>query len=399
MARSEERFRVPGFSANGIPVGIKEDGRKDLSLIFSEKPATAAGVFTANAVKAAPVLLDMERIRKGVAQAVIVNSGNANAATGEKGYRDAVAMAKSAASALKIPEDLVLVASTGIIGQRLPIGKIRNGMKALVRGLDPAGFSDAEEGIMTTDRFPKIGSRSFWIGGKKITLCGLAKGAGMIEPNMATLLSFIVTDAAIGGEALDRCLRKGVEGSFNAISVDGCMSTNDTVIVLANGSAGNRTLGNRSRELAVFQKELSSLMRELAISIVRDGEGATKVIRVSVEGAASLTAAKRIAYSIARSNLVKAAFFGKDPNWGRVLQAVGAAEPRMKPELLELFFDDVLLFKGGYGVDRDERKLRSVMEKEHIQVRASLGIGTRTFTVYASDLTYDYVKINAHYHT
>lgn len=399
MKHSRTRYTVPGFVANGIAVGIKGEGGKDLSLIVSEKPAAAAGVFTSNAAKAAPVLLDMERIRKGVAQAVIVNSGNANAATGEKGYRDAVAMAASAASALKIPEDLVLVGSTGMIGQRLPIGKIRKGMGTLVKGLHPDGFSDAEAGIMTTDRFPKIGYRSCWLDGKKISLCGLAKGAGMIEPHMATLLSFIVTDAAIESDALDRCLRKGIEESFNAISVDGCMSTNDTVILLANGSAGNKTLGNRSRQLASFQNELSLLLRELALSIVRDGEGATKVIAVRAEGAASRNAAKKMAYAIARSNLVKAAFFGKDPNWGRILQAVGAAEPRMKPELLELFFDDILLFKGGRGVNRNERKLRSVMEKEHIQVCVRLGMGTGTFTVYASDLTHDYVTLNAHYHT
>ena len=399
MKKENENLIVPGFMANGIHAGIKEDGRKDLSLIFSDRPASAAGVFTTNAFKAAPVILDMERLKTGEAQAILANSGNANAATGTQGLNDSRAMAKAAANAMKISEKQVLVASTGIIGKRLPIGKINKRIPALVRGLNPSGFPDAQEGIMTTDQFPKIEYRKRVISGKEISLCGIAKGAGMIEPGMATMLSFVMTDAAVDSETLRRCLVSGVDESFNAISVDGCMSTNDTVILLANGRAGNKSLTGRSRDLSAFRDMLSEILRALAISIVRDGEGATKVIGIRVEEARTREEAKKVAFTIARSNLVKAAFFGQDPNWGRIISAIGASGVELSVGDVRLYFDQIPLFRQGRGVEGNEKKLSEVMKKEYIQVLVKLGTGKEIFSAYASDLTYDYIRINAHYHT
>lgn len=399
MRKRNEHLVVPGFAANGIRAGIKEDGRKDLSLMYSFCPAAAAGVFTTNAFRAAPVILDMERLKAGEAQAVLANSGNANAATGPQGLRDARAMAKAAAAALRIPERRVLVASTGIIGKRLPLEKIRKGIPPLVKGLHAEGIADAQEGIMTTDRFPKIEYRKRFIAEKDVTFCGIAKGAGMIEPSMATMLSFVMTDAAADIGTLRRCLVRGVDVSFNAISVDGCMSTNDTVIVLANGKAGNRRLTGRSRDLPAFQETLTEILTELALSIVRDGEGATKVIGVRVEEARTREDAKKAAFSIARSNLVKAAFFGQDPNWGRILSAVGASGVPLDVDRVKLYFEDIPLFRRGRGEGKDDKRLSAVMKKEFIQVVVKLGQGKESFSAYASDLTHEYVSINAHYHT
>lgn len=399
MKSIEQDLTVPGFSAHGVHAGIKQVKKKDLALFFSEIPATAAGVFTSNAFKAAPVLLDVERIKKGRAQAIIVNSGNANAATGAGGYRDALEMGKTASEFLKINENLVLVASTGIIGRRLPMKKIKTAMGPLVKGLRPGGITDAEEGIMTTDRFPKIAFKKLAIGGKEVSICGVAKGAGMIEPNMATLLSFILTDAEIEQDTLDMCLRKGVDCSFNSITVDGCMSTNDSVIILANGRAGNKKLKREYGNVSRFNDALISVLKVLALAIVRDGEGSTKVIRIFVEGAKSDTEAKIAAFAVARSNLVKTAFFGKDPNWGRIISAVGASGIKLRTEKLELYFDGVPLFIKGLASRPNKKKLAGIMEKEQVNVQIKLACGNGSYTAYASDLGYDYIKINADYHT
>jgi len=392
-------YRVPGFLANGVHAGIKADGSRDLALIFSACPATAAGVFTRNCFKAAPVLLDMERIKTGMAQAVIANSGYANAATGAEGFADALAVSRAASGELGIADELVLVSSTGVIGQRLPLGKIEAGVKGLVAGLNPGGIPDAEAGIMTTDRFPKIASRKVLIGMREVTLCGIAKGAGMIEPNMATMLAFTMTDAAIDREALDRVFRQAIRGTFNAISVDGCMSTNDTALVLANGVAGNPPIRRGSRQLARFGEALSSLLAELARGLVRDGEGATKVIEIIVEEAKTLRDARRVAYAIANSNLVKTAFFGGDPNWGRIISAAGSVGIDLPVDRVRLFLEDIPLFSCGTGLQGRQGELAAVMKKNEIRVRIGLGMGQRSWTICASDLTFDYVKINAHYHT
>jgi len=393
------KFIVPGFQAAGIAVGIKEDGRKDLALLYSESPAKVAGVFTTNVFKAAPVLLDMERIKGGTSRAVIINSGNANAATGDEGYQDALKMARFCAGALQIDEAQVLVASTGVIGRKLPIDKVAGNVSRLVKGLSPGGIPEAAEAIMTTDRYPKIQFREGPVGGSDICVCGIAKGAGMIEPGMATLLAFVLTDADIDDQAMKRALREAVDQSFNAISVDGCMSTNDTVLILANGLAGNRKIRTTTRDFAVFTGMLTEVMTELAKSIVRDGEGATKLIEIVVEGAKTTGEAKAVAYQIARSNLVKTAFYGGDPNWGRVISAVGAAGVPVNGDAVELYFDGLPLFRQGQGISSHLQELAEVMKKEQVKVLVKLGQGTKGFRVYSSDLTVEYVKINAHYTT
>lgn len=396
---NDMEIKVPGFLANGIAVGIKDNGEKDLSLIFSEVPAKAAAVFTTNRFKAAPVILDVERIKTGLVQAIIANSGNANASTGRDGYADSVAMSKAVAEGLKIREDLILVASTGIIGENLPIKKIVRGTTELIEGLSVNGIPSAEEGIMTTDKFPKIECRKCYIGEKEITICGIAKGAGMIEPHMATMLSFILTDADIDQGCLDKVFKQSIDRSFNAITVDGCMSTNDTAIILANGIAGNRTIAGPSNGLTNFRNALFDVTTGLAKSIVRDGEGATKLIKIVIEEARSLADAKKVAYGIAKSNLVKTAFFGADPNWGRIITAIGSAGVSVPTDSVELHFDGVPLFRHGKGIKSGEKELSKIMEQDNIQVSVKLGMGRKSFRLYTSDLSYDYVKINAHYHT
>lgn len=390
---------VPGFFAAGVSAGIKASGGKDLALIYSEKPAVTAGVFTTNDFKAAPVLLSMERVRKGYTRAVIVNSGNANAATGREGYKDAVKMTKVAAQALGVAEDDVLNASTGIIGHRLPIDLITAAVPGLVKALRPEGIADAEEAIMTTDRFPKVAHRKVVIDGRLITLCGIAKGAGMIEPTMATMLAFVMTDAVIAYDALRSAFRYAVGRSFNAVSVDGCMSTNDTAVVMASGAAGNRAIRIGSNAYLLFRDVLTEVLVELAKAMVKDGEGATKMIEIRVEGADTLKNAKKIAKAVANANLVKAAFFGRDPNWGRIISAVGSLALGVPTEKMELYFEDVPLFMGGKGVETDQDRLGKIMDAPEIVVTLKLAMGKCSWTVWASDLTYDYVKINAHYTT
>jgi glutamate N-acetyltransferase/amino-acid N-acetyltransferase len=394
-----ETYRVPGFLANGIHVGIKNDGRRDLALIYSTVPANASGVFTTNCFKAAPVQLDMARIGTGKAQAVIANSGCANAATGPEGLADARAVSLALSRELGIADDLVQVASTGIIGHRFDVGKIERGVKGLVEGLSEEGIPAAEEAIMTTDRFPKIALRKGLIGSREVTLCGIAKGAGMIEPHMATMLSFVMTDAAIEPNVLASLFRKAIGVSFNAISVDGCMSTNDTALILANGAAGNKAIGRGGRERSRFAELLTGLLAELARAMVRDGEGATKCIEVTVEEAVSVRDARRIADAVANSNLVKTAFFGGDPNWGRIISAAGSVGIDLPVERVRLFFENVLLFEKGHGVPGREDKLVAIMGQSDIRIRLQLGMGKSRATVCFSDLTVDYVKLNAHYHT
>jgi glutamate N-acetyltransferase/amino-acid N-acetyltransferase len=397
--KNNDKITVPGFLAHGVSVGIKNNGKPDLSLIFSERPAQAAGVFTTNCFKAAPVLLSRERLRSGRAQAILTNSGNANAATGEEGYARAVQMAGSAASALGIDEDLVLVGSTGIIGHPLPIEKIHSGMPGLVAGLSPDGIPRAEEAIMTTDRFPKIAWRREVINGKEVTICGIAKGAGMIQPNMATMLTYLLTDAWIEGQALEKAFRYAVDHSFNAITVDGCMSTNDTALILANGEAGNRPLGVGTASWRRFRQRLTEVMTDLARDMVRDGEGATKVSEIVVEQAASLREAKRIAFAVGNANLVKAAFFGKDPNWGRIISAAGSIGIDLPVREVKLWFEDVLIFANGGGQAGQEKRLAEIMTRDEIRITLQVGRGSHAWRIFASDLTFDYVEINSHYST
>lgn len=394
-----EDYAVPGFLANGIPAGIKEEGRKDLALIYSEIPAKVAGVFTTNCFKAAPVLVNMERLPSGTAQAIVTNSGNANAATGEQGYRDALAMSHAAAKELRLADELVLVSSTGVIGHPLPLDKIEKGIGPLVAGLHSGGIPDAEQAMMTTDRFPKMSCRKAWIGQREVTISGIAKGAGMIQPNMATMLAYVMTDADIEEGALKSAFREGVALSFNAISVDGCMSTNDTALILANGRAGNRQIRRRSREFAPFREMLCAVLDDLCRGMVRDGEGATKLIELTVEGARTEAEARRIAYAVANSNLVKTAFYGGDPNWGRIISAAGSLGIPLPVTAVRLFFEEVCLFSAGQGTVPPAGRIAAIMASDTIRVRLELGMGSRSFRIYTSDLSFEYVKINAHYHT
>ncbi|MBW2648704.1 MAG: bifunctional glutamate N-acetyltransferase/amino-acid acetyltransferase ArgJ [Deltaproteobacteria bacterium] len=390
-----DSVQVPGFLGNSVAAGIKGVGNRDLSLIFSEIPARAVGVFTTNRFKAAPVILDMERIRKGITQAIIVNSGNANAATGKEGAKDTATMSKVVSKALGIEDELVLVASTGIIGERLPIEKITQSIEPLVKGLNADGIPSVAEGIITTDRFPKIECQRCSVDGKEITICGIAKGAGMIEPNMATMLSFIMTDADIDQVCLTSVFKESVGRSFNAITVDGCMSTNDTAIILANGVAGNSIITETSGNLVEFRETLSGIMDSLARSIVKDGEGATKLIEIIVEEAENVGDAKKIAYAIANSNLVKTAFFGEDPNWGRIISAAGSTGVPFSTDSMELYIEDVPLFINGGGISGKEAA--GIMKMDNIRVLVRLGMGKETFSVYTSDLSHEYVDINSLY--
>lgn len=394
----EREFMVPGFLANGMSCGIKEDGRKDLCLIFSKEKAVAAGVFTRNAFKAAPVLLDMDRIKKGEAQAIVVNSGVANAATGEEGLRDARFISSVTSHALKIPDELVFVASTGVIGHRVPVDKIQQAMPRLVSGLRERGFADAEEAMMTTDKMPKLALAKGMIAGREVTICGLAKGAGMIEPHMATMLSFVMTDANIERDTLDKVFRSTVDNTFNAITVDGCMSTNDTALILANGKSGAKPIST-SKSVHQFKTMLGNVMSELSYLMVKDGEGATKVIELIVEEAKSMAEARRIAYAVANSNLVKTAFYGGDPNWGRIIGAIGIVNEDIPVKAVRVAFNEVPIFADGRGVAGFEAELQAIMALPRIRVLIQMGMGKSRFKLLSSDLTHEYVTINAHYHT
>ncbi len=399
ICKESETYAVSGFLANGIHAGIKENGIKDLALIFSVVPAAAAAVFTRNCFKAAPVLLDMERMKSGMAQAILANSGNANAATGEAGYADAADMSRCAADKLNIADELVLMASTGIIGHRPPVRSIKEGMAGLVGGLHADGIPAAAEAIMTTDKFPKIACRKTMIGSKEVSVCGIAKGAGMIEPHMATMLAFAMTDLNIDVHTLNWVFKQAIDGSFNAITVDGCMSTNDTAIILANGMAGNKQLKRNSNDLSLFKEALFGVMSDLSDAIVRDGEGATKFIEIIVDEADSIADAKRVAYAVANSNLVKTAFYGCDPNWGRIIAAAGSSGVSLPVDAVKLYFEEVPVFAHGKGIDGHEKELTEIMSRNNIKVFLKLGMGNKSYRIRTSDLTLDYIKINAHYHT
>ncbi len=396
---SASKIYVPGYLANGISAGIKNGDQKDLGLIYSTIPAKAAALFTKNTFKAAPVLIDMERIKRGVAQAIITNSGCANAATGKEGMADALAVSQAAVKQMKINEEHLLLCSTGVIGRRLPVKKIEAGIPKLIKGMNEYGIEDAEEAMMTTDKFPKIAIRKGIVGAKDITICGIAKGAGMIEPNMATLLTYVMTDALIDAKALNTVFHQVIDSTFNAISVDGCMSTNDTAIIMANGLAANNPLERAQARLQRFREMLTDVLAELSQAVVKDGEGATKFITIFVEGAKSKSDARRVAYSIGNSNLVKTAFFGGDPNWGRVIAAVGASGIPLEKEKVSLSIGNLNVFLQDAPVNYPAAKLKEIFDAGKVEIRVSLGGGDKSYCLHTSDLSYDYVKINAEYST
>jgi glutamate N-acetyltransferase/amino-acid N-acetyltransferase len=391
-------FKVSGFLFSGISAGIKKDGKRDLGLIFSEVPAQVAGLFTTNAVKAAPVQLNMERIKRGLCQAVIVNSGNANACTGSQGLKDAKRVSSLIAKQLGINENLVFPSSTGVIGSPLPMKKIEERIPELMDSLSPEGWMNTVEAIMTTDTFPKIEAATCRLKGKQVKLCGMVKGAGMICPNLATMLCFLVTDANIKASLLQRMLEKASEVSYNRITIDGETSTNDTVLILANGEAGHPILNRMDRDAEVFQSMLFEVCKNLAKRLVKDGEGATKFIEIVLRGARNKEDAKQAAYAIAHSPLVKTAFFGEDANWGRILCALGHSGAHINPNRMDVFFDKVPIVKNGMGVHpRLEEKAAEVIKKKSFKVTVDLHKGESFFSLFTTDLSIDYVKINASY--
>ena len=386
---------VPGILASGLHCGIKPGAARDLALVFSSTPATATGVFTTNRVVGAPVKVSRERLRAGVTQAIVASSGCSNVATGEQGLRDAREMTEIVAKQLRIPEERVLVASTGIIGRYLPMEKIRAGLPKLVKALSPQGSRHAAEGIMTTDTHPKEAAIRVELGDRPVTLGAIAKGTGMIHPLMATMFCFVATDLAVERDALRAALRRAVAGSFNRISVDGDRSTSDTVIILANGLAENRPLARGDRRLRVFQHALDALTQRLAVMQVRDGEGATLVIDVRVRGAKTRRDAGLAARGIANSPLFKTAMAGRDPNWGRVVSAVGASGAAVQEERIAIWYGEEQVCQQGRLRDGVSWELvKAELAKPEVTLTVDLGLGTAQDHIWTCDLTTDYVKIN-----
>lgn len=387
-----------GFRAAGIHCGIKKAGLLDLALIASDGPAGIAGLFTTNRVVAAPVLLDRRRLKQGRARAVIVNSGNANACTGEQGLADARRMAASVAEHLHVPAGEVFVGSTGVIGRPLPLARIEAGIPKLVRRLRTTGGLEAARAIMTTDLRPKHAAVRGVVDGRSVTVGGMAKGSGMIHPNMATMLAYLTTDAVIDPRTLQRALSTAAAGTFNCISVDGDTSTNDTVLCLANGAAGNPPITEGSATFRVFIRMLTHVSEALALSICRDGEGVTKVVKIQVTGGRTDQEARRIANTVATSNLVKTALFGQDANWGRVMAAVGRAGVPIHPDRIDVAFGGIPMVKGGTGLGLEaERDIARVFRRREFTIDVAIGRGPGTAHVWTTDLSYDYVKINASY--
>ena len=393
------RITVPGFRFAGVSCGIKKSKKKDLALIVSEVPALAAGVFTTNRVKAAPVLVGMKRLKGGEVQAVVVNSGNANACTGAQGVRDAEAMCRQVAVRLGIPLRGVIPCSTGLIGVSLPMKKIRRGIEEAAAVLSPGGFRDAAEAILTTDRAAKVSTTSCRLGGKRVTVAGVAKGAGMIAPHMATMLAYVFTDVSIQRRSLTAILKRSVDRSFHAITVDGDQSTNDTVLLLANGLAGNRAVMVGSREEKVLERAASKVMVDLALKMVEDGEGSTKLVQILVEGARLLAQAKKVAFSVANSKLVKTAFFGGDPNVGRIVAAIGYAGVPVNPDRIGILFDGVRVVRRGVVVSGSEGRASRVLRRSSFRVTIRLGQGRASSSVWTSDLSHAYVRFNSAYRT
>jgi glutamate N-acetyltransferase / amino-acid N-acetyltransferase len=391
-----EKAICKGFKAAGVASGLKKNGGKDLGLIYSEVPATVAGVFTKNLVQAAPVLLDRERIKSGKCQAIIVNSGNANCCTGDQGMRDATAMTRFTASGLAISEDLVLVASTGVIGQPLDTGKIEAAMPGLMKSVVPEGLDDLAEAIMTTDTVPKVVTRQRTMEGLPYTVTGVAKGSGMIRPDMATMLCFVVSDIKISHDLLTEALLTATDKSFNKITVDGDTSTNDTILVLANGLSGATVKNPVHKES--FQIVLDEVLINLAKMVVKDGEGATKLVEIIVRGAPTDKDAYKIADTISNSNLVKTALFGEDANWGRILAAAGRAGVNIDPYKIDIFFNDVIIAKDGMWCgEMAEEEAARILKREEFVISVDLNMGQGSASIFTCDFSIDYVKINADY--
>lgn len=394
---------VPGFRFGSTTAGIKASGNPDLALLLADEEVAAAAVFTSNRVQAAPVILSRERIAEGRARGVLVNSGNANACTGKAGAEAAETMVRAVADVARVDERRLLVASTGIIGVPLPVDRIVAAREALLATTRPDGFEDFARAILTTDHGPKTAVRSVTLGKRTAHLLGCCKGAGMIAPNMATTLGFVVTDAAVKRRWLRAVLREAADASFNEVSVDGDTSTNDSLFLFASGRVDNKPLSGEGGEgegaPLAFQEALTDLLRDLASQIVRDGEGATHVVTIEVEGAPSRRDAEVVARRIGSSPLVKAALFGADPNWGRIVAAVGNAGVEIDPERVDVRVGEVLLCRHGMAVEGSKDAAHQVMKQERYTISVHLHRGRAAGRHITCDLTTDYVRLNAEYST
>lgn len=386
-----------GFHAAGMYCGIRK-AKKDIAMIVSKTPATVAGVFTLNKTQAAPILVDKAQLAKStLCSAIVINSGNANACTGERGLNDAWDMVRATAAALNVPEEQVMVSSTGVIGQYMPMEKVFPAIKELASGLSRSGNKDVAEAIMTTDTYPKEIAVQFTLGSATVTIGGVAKGSGMIAPNMATMLGFITTDVALSQPLLMKALRAANNRSFNRITVDGDMSTNDQVVILANGLADNALFGENSEEFVLFSGALEYVLIKLAKMIARDGEGATKLIEIQVKGARTEDEAAQVAKAVANSNLVKTAIHGADANWGRILAAVGYSGVDVNPDNVEISFNDLPVLKKNYEIVLDEEKAKQILLQENVLIVIDLNQGNEFARFWTCDLTKEYVHINASY--
>lgn len=383
-----------GFRANGINCGIK-NRKPDLAIVFSDVRCRAAGVFTTNRVQAAPVIVSRRHLKRGWARAIIANSGCANCCTGKKGERDALVMAGAVAAALKIEPADVVVASTGKIGKPLEIEKIKTAVARLAAGLSRKRGGACARAIMTTDTVPKETAARVRIGGVPVTIGGIAKGAGMISPRMATMFAFFTTDANISIAALKAALGRAAEGSFNRITVDGDMSTNDTMVILAGGLAGNRRIEKTGRDFGIFARALEEVAAALAKMIVRDGEGADKFVEVEVRGARSAREARMVARRIANSNLLKSTIYGEEPNWGRIAAAAGSAGVDFRQKNLRIYFGGNLVLKNGAAAAVDRGRLLRAARRRELKLAVDLGSGRETAVIWTCDLTPEYVRINA----
>ena len=393
-----------GFLAASTAAGIKYKDRMDMAMIYSEKPCKAAGTFTTNIVKAAPVKWDQEVVAASpYAQAVVVNAGIANACTGAEGYGYCLDTAKAAAEALQIPESAVLVASTGVIGMQLPMDRITAGIKAMAPGLSGTleGGTAASKAIMTTDRVNKEVAATFTAGGKTVTIGGMCKGSGMIHPNMCTMLSFVTTDLAISKELLTEALREDIKDTYNMISVDGDTSTNDTVLLLANGMAGNPEITEKNEDYREFVKALNFINETLAKKMAGDGEGCTALFEVKIVGAETKAQAVTLAKSVITSSLTKAAIFGHDANWGRILCAMGYSGAVFDPENVDLYFESAAgklqIIENGVALPYSEEEATKILSEPEVTATADIKMGSCSATAWGCDLTFDYVKINADY--
>ncbi len=388
---------VPGFLFSSLSCGIRKGRRDDLALIYAEQPAVAAAIFTTNKLKAAPVVLGMKNIKKGVCQALLVNSGHANAMTGKEGKTGAETTARALARNLKISPSLVIPSSTGLIGGTFPAGKIVKSVPRLISNLSANGAEKVARAIMTTDKFAKISSRKIKVGGKTGTVCAIGKGAGMIAPDMATMLCFVLTDIKISKTFAAQTLRKAADSSFNRIIVDGDMSTNDSVFLLSSAAAGNKTVSPASADGKRFAKAVSEVCFDIAGMIVRDGEGATKAARIEVYGARNAKDADRVARAVGGSVLVKCALFGEDPNFGRVAAAVGSAGVELNPAKMDIFIGKLKVMSGGKEITNAEKKAAKIMKEKDLTIKIRLSEGKGKGFVLASDLSPDYVKLNSEY--